>query len=344
MGGFTGGGIRALAVTRQPYLVRFTKEGRAIALDERDITLSLLLQTNSRLSYQELATKLGISVNAVHKRIRDLIDAGIIRVFSARPSLMAINAMIVWVFGHSGAPSTSNLQERLHSNDSTYWVALASGNFVYVGAYVQDLPKLEEYVSFVSREARMSDPVVGMIGGATPGMAPVVPLQGSTKGLHPLDYQIIYSLHKNSRKPLSDVAEELRVSAKTVRRRLTRMIEDGLVELSTEWYPDVSNDIITMFHLQLAPSADKGKVYGLLEKYRPNFLINVGFSNLPNLIISFVWTNTMKELKELQKRIQDERVFESVTPNVLYTGYMFDTWRDKILAERGAPRRLEHGC
>jgi hypothetical protein len=37
----------------------------------------------------------------------------------------------------------------------------------------------------------------------------------------------------------------------------------------------------------------------------------------------------MKELKEIQKRLQDEGAFESVTPNVLYTGYMFDTWRDR---------------
>jgi len=300
--------------------------------------LSLLLQVNSRLSYQELATKLGISVNAVHKRIRDLVDAGIIRVFGARLSVLAANALNVWVFGHSGAPSTSNLQERLHTNDSTYWVGLASGDFVYVGAYIQSLPKLEEYVSFVRKEARMSDPVVGMTSGVPPDIMREVSLQGSTKGLYPLDYQIIYSLHKNSRRPLSDVAEELRVSAKTVRRRLARMIEDGLVELSIEWYPDASNDIITVFHFQLAASVDKGSAYSVLEKYRPNVLLHVDFGNLPNLVLSFVWTNTMKELKDLQKRIQNEAVFESVTPNVLYTGYMFDTWRDKILLERGGPR------
>jgi len=293
---------------------------------------------NSRLSYQELATKLGISVNAVHKRVKDLVNARIIRVFSARPSIMALSALNVWVFGHSGAPSTSNLQERLHTNDSTYWVGFASGNFVYVGAYVQSLAKLEEYSSFVSREAKMPDPVVGVIGGAPFDTAPEHPDQRSARTLHPLDYQIIYCLHKNSRRPLSEVAENLHVSAKTVRRRLTRMVEYGLVELSIGWYPDASNDIVTMFHLQLTASTDKVKAYSLLEKYRPNVFINIGFSNLPNMILSFVWTNTMKELKDLQKRVQDEGVFESVMPNVLYTGYMFDTWLDKTLVEKGAPR------
>ena len=46
----------------------------------------------------------------------------------------------------------------------------------------------------------------------------------------------------------------------------------------------------------------------------------------------------MKELKELRERIQNEEAIESIMPNVLYTGYMFDTWRDKLLLEKGAAK------
>ena len=63
----------------------------------------------------------------------------------------------------------------------------------------------------------------------------------------------------------------------------------------------LSIDVVTMFHLQLAASTDKRRVYGVLEKYRPNVLFSVGFSNLPNLILSFVWTNTMKELRDVRR-------------------------------------------
>jgi hypothetical protein len=55
------------------------------------------------------------------------------------------------------------------------------------------------------------------------------------------------------------------------------------------------------------------------------------FSNIPSLILSFAWTNTMKELKELCKKLEQESVFQSVSPNVLYTGYVFKTWVDRLV-------------
>ena len=227
-------------------------------MDKRDILLSQLLQTNSRLSYNELASKLGISINAVHKRIKEMMDAGIICGFRARLSVLAVGALTVWVFGRSKAPSSSNLQVKLHENDSTYWVAFGSGDFVYVGAYLRDFSQLEQYASFVQKEAQLLDPTIGIMPQPT--------LPQGTKRLYSIDYQIICALHKDCRRSLSDVAEELHISPKTVRRRLAKMISEGLVELSIEWYPDVSNDILTMFHLRLRAMADKTKIINILSE------------------------------------------------------------------------------
>ena len=46
----------------------------------------MLLSANSRSSYAELAEKLNLSVNAIHKRIQLLIEKGIIRRFTASSS------------------------------------------------------------------------------------------------------------------------------------------------------------------------------------------------------------------------------------------------------------------
>jgi DNA-binding Lrp family transcriptional regulator len=297
-------------------------------LDERDITLVQLLLMNSRLPYHELASKLGISVNAVQKRINAMVEAGIIRAFRARPSLIASIAMTVLVYGKSSAPSTNGLQEKLsQGSDCIYWVAFAGGNLIYVGGYVREIAQLEQYVAFVKKTAQINDPVVGIL--------PSWPLSSTRpKILRPLDFQIINALHKNSRRPFSDVAEELHASARTVRRRLTEMIEEGLVELSLEWYPDASNDIITVFQISLDPSADRGIAIGLLtQMLGPKVLFSVTFSNLPNTMLCFVWTTSMKDLKDVREKLELEKTFESVIPNVLYTGYMFDTWRDKLPIE-----------
>jgi hypothetical protein len=47
----------------------------------------------------------------------------------------------------------------------------------------------------------------------------------------------------------------------------------------------------------------------------------------------------MKELRDIRERLEREEVFDSVVPNVLYTGYIFDTWRDTLVLERGVPTR-----
>ncbi|MBT0158811.1 AsnC family protein [Candidatus Bathyarchaeota archaeon A05DMB-2] len=146
-------------------------------------------------------------------------------------------------------------------------------------------------MNFVKDAAAMPDLTVGInTFPVMPGFIPAL----KSKTLYPLDYQIIQSLRDNSRKATSEVADELSVSAKTVRRRLSRMMKDHLIELSMEWYPDVSNDIISLIHLRVKPQTDKNTMNRILRKYAPNMVFYWGFSNLPDTFIAMVWTNTMK--------------------------------------------------
>jgi DNA-binding Lrp family transcriptional regulator len=292
-------------------------------VDRTDVTLCLLLMTNSRTPYHELASRLGLSINAIHKRIKAMTDSGIIRAFTARPSLVSLNAISVWVFGRSEAAHPGEVHLRLKNNDSTYWVANSGGGYIYVGGYLKDLSELDPYVDFVKKQGEIGEPTVGII----PPMASRLPAET----LRPLDYQILESLHHDSRKPVTDVASEVRASAKTVHRRLDRMIEKGLVDLSIDWYPDASNDIVSLCHIDIAEKANRVEVSSSLKQsFSQNVLIDVMFSNLPNQLVMFLWTNSMRQMDDLREGIGREKGVESVTMNVLQIGYIFDTWRDKF--------------
>jgi len=54
------------------------------------------------------------------------------------------------------------------------------------------------------------------------------------------------------------------------------MINQGLIELSIEWYPDASNDIITIFHIHLKPDVDQNAVNTVFRKYLPNMFFAGG--------------------------------------------------------------------
>jgi len=301
-------------------------------MDETDIILVKLLWRNSRLSYRELAKHTGLSVSAVQKRIQSLVSSGIIRAFTAKISISALKALHVLIFGRTEAESIDEVNRNLkNSNDDfTYWVAIASGNHLYVGAYLRNISELQPYVSFLMKKAKMPDPTVGIVHSES-GFPFLVTPRDVT--LDSLDFQIIRVLQKNSRKLASEIAKELGISAKTVRRRLSKMVHEKSIELSIEWYPDTSGDMISILHLYMKPSTSRGVIDQLVEKYSPNTLFYWSFSNLPNLILCVAWTKTMRELQDLCRSFQSEKIFRSVVPNILYNGYLFDTWRDKLVTQ-----------
>jgi hypothetical protein len=89
--------------------------------------------------------------------------------------------------------------------------------------------------------------------------------------------------------------------------------------------------------LKLKPNANKSLVANMLKSYFPNVLFSYQFINVPNELLCFVWTNTMKELKEIQQRLEKEETIASVVSNILYTGYIFDTWRDELVRPQVTP-------
>jgi DNA-binding Lrp family transcriptional regulator len=299
-----------------------------VIVDKTDVILCQLLLVNSRLSYRELGKKLNLSVTAVHNRIQSLIQLGVIRKFNAKLSLLAKNGIHILVFGFSKANSVRDLNPKLEKNGSIYWLALGGGNIFYIGAYLKNIAELEGLVRFVKEAAQIPEPTVGITAFPIP---PFVKMGVNPKTkLCELDYKIVRSLKDNSRKPTSEIAEELCVSAKTVRRRLTRMINNYLVLLSIDWYPDASNDIISAFHVQLRPEADHDTANVIWQRHYPNAMFYWGFSNLPNTYLFLAWTPTAKELRDMRESLENEPAVEAVTPNILYTGYIFPTWLDTI--------------
>lgn len=299
-------------------------------MDAVDVALSLMLLQDSRTPYRVLAERLNLSVNAVHKRIQGMIEAGMMRGFTARADLRVTGALNVYIYGFATAEPLRDLPAKLSENDSVYWVTQAGGGYTYVGAYVKSLGDLSSVGDFVRNTAEISEPRVGIIDSGQETYPP------PKEVLDQLDWQIIYNLQENSRRPLAEIAQDLGVSAKTVRRRLDRMMDQHLIDLSMRWYPDASNDIICVFYTK--PALGKRADFNNVKRaYAPSLLYSVSFSNIPAENLLFAWTRTMKELKELKGRIEAEPSYKSVSMNILYTGDIFPTWRDKLPHKMGWP-------
>ncbi|MFW9865282.1 MAG: Lrp/AsnC family transcriptional regulator [Candidatus Thorarchaeota archaeon] len=301
-------------------------------MDETDLIIILLLMNNSRLTYREIADHLGLSVNAIYKRVQNLIDVRTIEKFTARLKPYALNAIYTFIFGQSDAQDINNAIVELGDHNNTWQIILSSRNYVYIGAMLENIHQLDEYSSFISQTAEIQSPKIGLLSGVNYiSPVPYIIPKSKSPNYDKLDLEIIRSLHNDSRKPISEIAEDAKSTPNTIRRRLTRMIQEGIIELSIDFNPEASNDIFAVFQITINPSVEKNEFAKFLnEKYHPHIFYCWTFSNLPNHILCWVWTNTMKELTDLVENIKKEKT-DSIITDIMYKVFYFDTWKESIL-------------
>jgi DNA-binding Lrp family transcriptional regulator len=297
-------------------------------MDPIDLLLIKMLLKDSRTPYRELAESLELSVNAVHKRIQLLMASGVITRFTTKVSLPAVDAVVVIIYGLSKG-RTDEISERLGRDEHVYWVSQASGGMLYVGAYLRNISELYEVMMRVRAEGLVDHPMVGII--------PLPPLHTKDRTLSRMDQRIICSLKSDARKAVSDIAKELNTSAKTIRRRLDRMLASGLIECSVDWFPDKTNDIISMFHLQVEPSIDRfGLLTDLMAKFGTNGLFFFLFSNNQDTVLFCTWSGSMSEVNDQRRRLDKEDGIIASTPYILFSGQVYPTWRDQM-ADNACP-------
>jgi DNA-binding Lrp family transcriptional regulator len=122
-------------------------------MDEIDFIILKKLLENSRVTYRELSEIFDMSVSAIHKRINNLVEDGIIDGFIARPSIIALKYLWVLIFGTSKAKSMESVRKELGQHESIKALAMAGGKFLYISAYLRNISELQEFSSYVSETA-----------------------------------------------------------------------------------------------------------------------------------------------------------------------------------------------
>ena len=301
-------------------------------MDESDIKIILLLILNSRLTYREIAHHLGLSLNAIYKRVQNLIDTGVIKRFTAKINPYAIGAVYAFTFGKSQASNIKKVTSELKQNKNTAAILLTSRNYIYIGSFLKSVHELGSYSSFVAQTAELQSPIVGLRDGSYYS-SPVEFIYPKTRSpnIDKLDLSIIRNIHNDSRKPISEVADDVGSTPNTVRRRLSRLINEGLVELTIDVYLEESNDFFSFLLINLSPTADRIKMAKFIsEKFQPFLMFCWTFSNLPNTILCWIWTNTLKQLNNLIEDLKIDKV-ESTVTDIIRKGVFLDTWIDDLL-------------
>lgn len=306
-------------------------------MDETDRRLMVLVAENPRTPYRDLADKLGVSVQAIHRRIQLLMKMGVIRGFSAGISIRYLHAVPIMIFGKSNTLSAEETVKKIGTNDMSSSVLVAGGNILYVSALLKGLSDLERYVEFIRKAADMPQPTVG-IYSTDAGLAPdfmdggkKTPEEGGE--LTPLDRRIIAALQPDCRRPVAEVAKDIGVSSRTVSRRLQNMIDDGTIDLVVPMDPTYTGQIVSIVHIHLNEGVDKrGVGASWINRFAPSLWYLRSFTNLPGFLMCIVLTNTTGELRGILREIGKDPGVKSIVPNVWFADYIFTTWRDRLVA------------
>jgi DNA-binding Lrp family transcriptional regulator len=294
-------------------------------MDEVDLTIIGILWMNSRISIRELSDKLDLSVNSVHKRINNLVESGVIEEFILGPRTYFKDSVSIVIMGKSESTSLEPVIMEIGKTKKIGKVVTGLDNWVIFSAHLKNISDIGPFTERVVREAAMGDYIFGLFEADECKSDTDYPFSK-------LDFRIIQSLSKNSRKPISDVAEELGVSPKTVKRRLTKLDKEEAIYAGIQWQPTMSDDIISYMLLTLKPNVTKQEVVAdLSNNYKPHFMVQYLFGNLPDFVLAVFWSKRMKDLNDIQKRLKDEGKFRKIVANVQYKAYHFDTWADEHL-------------
>jgi Lrp/AsnC family transcriptional regulator for asnA, asnC and gidA len=128
-----------------------------------------------------------------------------------------------------------------------------------------------------------------------------------------MDLKIIRSLNKNARKPYNAIAREVGVSDATVRKRIKRMVEDGIIKQFNLLldYHKLGRIIKAFIGLRINPQKLK-EIVGHLEG-NPDIQVLYRTTGNVDLFIEVIF----RDMEELNEFLESELSVEGITGTVV---------------------------
>jgi len=213
---------------------------RTIDLNDLDLRLIKLLESDPRSTQSALAVKLGISRPTVNNVMQKLFDAHVMKTVCLADHV-ALGYTDSVVFGINTMPgSILSVADELASLAPIHYVAVCAGPFdimawgLFKGrSEILDLISeglgkikgLSRFETVMCQEVKISPAFLSDDEGYRPREKPV--------SLDQLDMTLIGTLQRDSRQTAADLAAKLGASKPTVLRRMKRLHDEGVIRLVT---------------------------------------------------------------------------------------------------------------
>ena len=220
-----------------------------------------LLRQGPRESFRAMGKKLGVSDGTVRERVGRLTRSGLFKggPLQVNSDLLGLNMGVLSIDVESSTPK-KELVEKLSLIDGVFLVQTHVGSLVGIMFYYEDDNSLERRVRLISK-----------VAAARSAKFTRMPFPKSSVSLSKTDWRIVLT-QKRKVKSYVEISEELRLSSRTVRRRMVRMVNGGAIFT----FPSANSDaileavmvdlVIEYENPKTRPEVDK-KLLELLDPY-----------------------------------------------------------------------------
>lgn len=291
-------------------------------MDDKDLEILKLLLFDGRMAYESIAKSVGLTPYLVKKRITNFVDLGVIQKFSTNVNFLMFDRSVCYTLAEvKSGTDQEELIQRIGELDEVSGGAISIQNKMQIiHTYSDDydfkknLEKLMEFEEIVNIE----------------NFILLIPPSLSFKNtrLTKTDWKIINSMKNNCRKNDVEVANELGISTRTVRRRLSYLKENliilFMIDLDTSAADFLSYLLIVKF--QRISSESYNEVLNIVKKYFYVWRI----ANQEAFIFT-VFIDKLREIEEQVKEIKQLPYIKGVINFVPTKMYYFKSWLDKLV-------------
>lgn len=303
-------------------------------MDAIDKTIMVEICTNCRVSYESLARQTGLSSNAVKNRVTSLLESGTIHRWSVslQPEMIGgeyflalvttdgTESIDAFVSNYGNHPSIGHISLLASAGGGAYFVW---GE--YIGSHM-----LLEMRSFLSEP----EEVVNVELHTT------LHRRGKKVELAKLHLRILSVLRRDPRVQVNDLAKELGLAPKTVRRGIKEIVEGGGIAFSAR--PDMATGRFVNFFVRFeydekAISAEEVADW-LQERYPVELWDPTPSATFPVFFSEFVVEN-LHEAEKIAREIRDAPFVKSTSTLISYSNqkfpYIAETMLDDMIKAAG---------
>lgn len=291
-------------------------------MDEKDLEILKLLLFDGRMTYESIAKKVKLTPYLVKNRIKLLVDLGVIMKFVTNLNFLIFKKSVCYTLADV-KPNTDQqeLIERIGQLDEVSGGAISLQNkmqiiHIYSDDYdfKKNLEKLMEFEEIQNMEnfILLIPPSLGF----------------KSERLNKTDWKIINSIKDNCRKSDVEIANELGISSKTVKRRLKYLRENNIIlfmiDLDTSAADFLSYLLIVKFQRIAAESLSK------VMKIVKNYFYMWRVANQEAFIFT-VFIDKLRDIDEQVKEIKEIPYVKEVVSFVPTKMFYFENWIDKLI-------------